>query len=343
MASDRSDSGSGEDPGGERPVRGSLALDGLPMGVAFGGPALPRLRAPVAPPPADPQVSTLFYVPEDDDPHSEEAPLGDILDESEDVPSREERASIAEQLARKLADWAQGPFDPGLRPSRAERLELVKELTKPAPAPPADSDSEIDARRSLAQRLAAEAKARTAAVPSPPQPHTARKSATAKKSATARKRAPAPKQKLSSRAKRPVSAQEALRLAIAAESEEAEQAHHRQATERRRERDEAARSNAGHATTRARRLLADLFPGARIDQVAVVLDRRALREQWLGMAAEAARQRDPHGVAMTSVLLDAAGRVPDAALVAATIRWNAEPVVVWLDVERSVLLGASPR
>lgn len=186
--------------------------------------------------------------------------------------------------------------------------------------------------RTLARRLAAEAKARTAGIPAP----------------TA---APARTSPLD-RVPKPMSAQEALRRALEEEQEQdgarakAKAATAAPPAAARATRPSPAASSAPKppapqpALRDPHKLLAQRLPDAEIVEVRPVTRRDTFQAVWTAHRVRAATSDDLALLVAADVLTDASRRLPVGALQAARVRKDGSDLAVFVDAAAGVLLGA---
>lgn len=238
-----------------------------------------------------------------------------------------------------MSDAENPPEDP-----RELARRLAEQAKARAAAPPAEDP------RELARRLAEEAKARasvrTSVAPvAPPQP------------------AAPEKRSLADRAAKPLSPQEALRLAI---EEEARQAAAPKVVVTRSSikpgasppaaaqpapaaaprpaaaQPAAAPRPAEPVTVRdPSALLGERLAGAHVLRVLPVNNRVVFQALWQAHRARAAVEGDIALLVAADALVDAAHRVPEGALFAAELSWRGEAWAVWLDAARGAPLAAA--
>lgn len=238
--------------------------------------------------------------------------------------------------------------------------------------PPEDSSPSGDPRE-LARKLAEQAKARALAQ----QLVEKAKAASAAPAAPA----PAPKKSLADRAKRPISAKEAMQKAIEDEKRAAAEAAAKKALARAEaEREKAARASraAEEATAKAKQeaeaqlaaeqarikeaaakldaakppaaptrlqdpavVLANRLPGVTVRMAKPVANRDVFHALWTAHRARAVAESNLQLIVSADVLLDAARRVPEGALCSARIDYNGAQYAAWVDTASGSVLGTA--
>lgn len=280
-----------------------------------------------------------------------------MSDPNQTPPPVEDPAALARRLAAEAkARLESPPPDP---------RELAKRLAAEAKARNAEKAAAEDPA-AMARRLAAEAKARIqaaaapAAAPAAPPPEPAAPAA--------------PTRSLSERARRPLSAAEAFRIAAEREAQEAREA---EAAEAARQQALAAEKAAEPAPAPAapvvaapavapvaapaapslppavaaeptlygrapQEVLRERLPDVEVLGLTTVHDRAVFRALWRSHRARARAEGALELLVTADVLLDAAERVPAGALHALHIRSAGRPWAAWVDGDRQVVLGLAP-
>jgi hypothetical protein len=232
--------------------------------------------------------------------------------------------------------------------------ELARRLAEQAKHRVANAASEAPAEdpRELARRLAEQAKARAAAAPA--------------KTTISAQISPAdpPKRSLADRASKPLSPQEAMRLAI--EEEKREELARKVVVTRSTLKPAAPAQPAAASAPAApvapvapvapaiiepapaslrdpAALVSERLAGAHVLRVLPVTNRVVFQALWQAHRARASAEGDITLLVSADALLDAAGRLPEGALFAAELSWRGEAWAVWLDAARGALLAAARR
>lgn len=287
-------------------------------------------------------------------------PAFDVPDPSGEVPvlvdpALEEKVALARRLAMQALARQPSASPPPVVPAPAPP-PVPAAPTPAAPAPANEAAPAID-REQLARRLAAAAQAAARAsnslaspVPPPPPPTTPGKGASPPKAAAPGKpttasakaaaaparaaAAPARKSSLTDRARQPVNATEAARLASESENK------------RKKQKDEAAsvvREN--NLTALVQEIIPHWLPGLGnlvVENAIAVRQRDVLRALWRGHRARFLSQGQLERAVGAAAVLAALESAPEGALVAVHALTQASDYLVWLDLDKRILVAAFP-
>ena len=320
-------------------------------------------------PPAD-DTTTEGPVPDPPrgEPPMEPQPLGTPPEDPRELARR-----LAAEAKAKIAARATPPPAPAAEDPRKLAMRLAQEAkarTARTPAPASRQEASEDPRE-LAKRLAAEAKARAnTADPAPSytpptQPKKASEAPTIRRAATSRSQAPPA-------GAQAMSAKEILEAALRGNTAPPEASPAPRATPAPTPQREQATAPPPEpvqaeptpvaappapspppapepAATPApapptlgappAAVILDLLPGAAVEAPMPVERPDVFQAVWRAHRTRALHERDFAAVAMASVLIDAADRVPLGKLVGARVTLDGEPKAVFADLERRALLA----